>query len=134
MLGAQPAVVCVRKHGIEQHQPLDHPAERRGLPVAVIRLTNGLVQGLELDIGSILSDSKTGVPASSDPQEALEPVNVENGRYIPTYLPLSTSNLLHGISSSTISDCSFTCSSTISRPSGEMSKSRTLKSGARSVS
>lgn len=36
-----------------------------------------------------------------------------------------------GSSISTISECSWTCSTTISRPSGEMSKSRTLKSGAK---
>jgi len=56
--------------GVEQHQPLDHPAERCGLPVAVMRLTNDLVQGLELDIRSILSDSKTGVPASAESARA----------------------------------------------------------------
>ena len=34
---------------------------------------------------------------------------------------------------STMSDCSCTCSTTISRPSGEMSKSRTMKSGPKFV-
>ena len=38
-----------------------------------------------------------------------------------------------GTSIKTMSDCSCTCSTTISRPSAEMSKSRTVKSGPKSV-
>jgi hypothetical protein len=50
LLGPQPTIPPVGEHGIQQHQSLDEPTQRRYLPMAVIRLANGLVERLVLDV------------------------------------------------------------------------------------
>src|SRR6185503_17238574 len=49
-LGPEPPVVWVRDDSIENHQPLDKPARGGGPPIAVVRLSDGLVQRLVLHV------------------------------------------------------------------------------------
>src|SRR5258705_4047968 len=49
-LGPEPPVRRVREHCVEQHQPLDEPARGGGPPIAVVRLSDGLVQRLVLPV------------------------------------------------------------------------------------
>lgn len=46
VLGSQPGLARVGQDRVQNHQPLDHATERRGLPVAVVLLANCFVHRL----------------------------------------------------------------------------------------
>jgi hypothetical protein len=50
LLGAQPAIPFVGEHGVQQHQSFDEASQGCGLPMSVVRLTDGFVQRLELHV------------------------------------------------------------------------------------
>ena len=47
---AEPHHVAVVEHGVEQHQPLDHPAARRPPPVPVVGLPDERVETLVVHV------------------------------------------------------------------------------------
>ena len=48
--GAQPPAASIADHGIENHHPFDHPANRAKTTVAVVRLANRFVERFVVDV------------------------------------------------------------------------------------
>jgi hypothetical protein len=48
--GTQPPAASIAEHGIENHRPLDHPANRAKTTVAVVRLANRFVERFVVDV------------------------------------------------------------------------------------
>ena len=48
--GTQPPAASIAEHGIENHHPLDHPADRAKTTVAVVRLANRFVERFVVDV------------------------------------------------------------------------------------
>ena len=48
--GTQPPAASIAQHGIENHHPFDHPADRAKTTVAVVRLADRFVERLVVDV------------------------------------------------------------------------------------
>src|SRR5712675_466265 len=50
LLGGEPLELAFGEKGIQEHQPLDRPRERKGPSVPIVRLADGLVERLVMDV------------------------------------------------------------------------------------
>jgi len=70
-------VTSIGEHGVENHHPLNHAAQRRGPPIAIVRLPNRLVERLVLEVDEPSSVQRAGgdhchVPAVDElPQKVM---------------------------------------------------------------
>ena len=49
-LGTQPPAASIAQHGVQNHHPLDHAADRLQTAIAVVRLPDGLVERLVVNV------------------------------------------------------------------------------------
>jgi hypothetical protein len=50
MLGREPRLLPIREHRIEHHQPFHGPRQRRRTPMAIVRLPDGSIERLVMDV------------------------------------------------------------------------------------
>ena len=65
-LGTQPPATAIAQHGVQNHHPLDHPADRVQTAIAVVRLPDRLVERLVVNVVETPSPDRSWLDGSGE--------------------------------------------------------------------